>query len=102
MHTYSSLNKEFIPHYQGTLDGADRAMIYFDHDVLKRKQMPALSVQEVKELIGLEKLEVYDDVEVLETDLRSIEKDTCILLLMTSGNFSGLDLKNLASELVMS
>jgi hypothetical protein len=43
---------------------------------------------------------VYNDVSSLEQDLKNLDKDPCVLLLMTTGNFSGLDLKSLAREVV--
>lgn len=100
LHTYSSLNMEYIPQYHGTLDEADQAMIYFNPAVVKHKKLPPLSPEEVKKQFGKENLIVYNDAEQLECDLKSLGENTCVLLIMTSGNFSGMDLTSLAKELV--
>ena len=100
LHTCSSLNMEYIPQYKGTLDEADQAMVYYDPAVVKRKRLPALSPEEIKKQFGKKDLVVYTDSGQLESDLKSLSENTCVLLIMTSGNFSGIDLNNLARELV--
>ncbi|MFO7933646.1 MAG: Mur ligase family protein [Bacteroidales bacterium] len=100
LHTYSSLNMEYIPQYRGSLEEADHAMVYFNPAVVKHKKLPPLSPGEVKKHFGKEELAVYDSAEQLENDLKSLGKNNCVLLIMTSGNFSGIDLKQLAEEVV--
>jgi UDP-N-acetylmuramate: L-alanyl-gamma-D-glutamyl-meso-diaminopimelate ligase len=102
LHTCSSLNQEFMSQYRGALDEADRAIVYFNPAVVRRKRLPPLSPEMVKAQFGKEDLVVYDDASQLEQDLRKLDEKTCVLLLMTSGNFSGLDLHRLASDLVAS
>jgi UDP-N-acetylmuramate: L-alanyl-gamma-D-glutamyl-meso-diaminopimelate ligase len=98
LHTYSSLNMEFIPQYRGTMDEADLAMVYFNPAVVKHKRLPPLSTGEVQKQFGKKDLVVYNDAAQLERDLKALRKNTCVLLIMTSGNFSGIDLKSLARE----
>ena len=43
---------------------------------------------------------VYNDAFQLESDLKNLGENTCLLLLMTSGNFSGIDLNHLAKEVI--
>jgi len=100
LHTYSSLNMEYIPQYTGTLDEADHALVYYNPAVVKHKRLPPLSPEEVKKQFGKKDLVVYNDATQLENDLKALGKDTCVLLIMTSGNFSGIDLKQLAREVV--
>ncbi|MFH0755908.1 MAG: Mur ligase domain-containing protein [Bacteroidota bacterium] len=100
LHTYSSLNMEYIPLYNGSLKEADQAMVYYNPKVVKCKRLPELSPEEIKKHFGKEDLVVYNDAAQLENDLKSLGEDTCLLLLMTSGNFSGLDIRNLAREVV--
>jgi len=100
LHTYSSLNKEFIPQYRGTLDEADLAMVYFNPAVVKHKKLPPLTPEEVKTQFGRNDLLVYNDAAKLERDLKALGEKVCVLLIMTSGNFSGIDLKKLALEVV--
>ncbi len=100
LHTYSSLNKEFIPQYRGTLDEADQAMVYYNPAVVKHKKLPPLTPEEVKTQFGRKDLIVYNDAAKLEGDLKALGEKVCVLLIMTSGNFSGIDLKKLAQEVV--
>ncbi len=100
LHTFSSLNMEFIPHYKGALDEADQALVYFNPAVVKQKKLPILSPEEVQKQFCKEDLIVYNDSHELENHLRSLDENTFVLLIMTSGNFSGIDLLNLAKDVV--
>jgi UDP-N-acetylmuramate: L-alanyl-gamma-D-glutamyl-meso-diaminopimelate ligase len=100
LHTFSSLNMEYIPHYKGSLEAADKAMVYFNPAVVKRKRLPPLSPEDIKLQFDKEGLVVYNDSSQLEKDLRSLDDSTCLLLIMTSGNFSGIDLNKLAKDVV--
>ncbi len=100
LHTYSSLNMEYMPQYKGTLDEADQAMVYFNPAVVKRKKLPTLSPEEVQKQFNKEGLIVCNDSHELVKHLTSLDEKTFVLLIMTSGNFSGIDLKNLAKEVV--
>lgn len=99
LHTYSSLNKEYLPLYEGSLREADQALVYYNPKVVKSKKLPSLSPEEVKKHFGKKELVVHNDSSQLMDDLKQVDEDTFVLLLMTSGNFSGLDLNKLAEEL---
>ncbi len=49
LHTYSSLNKDFLPEYADTMNSADKAIVYFDHHALGIKRLPALKMEDVKQ-----------------------------------------------------
>ncbi|MEN8227560.1 MAG: Mur ligase family protein [Bacteroidota bacterium] len=100
LHTYSSLNMEYLPQYKGVLEEADQAMVYFNPAVVKRKKLPALSPDEVQKQFDKEDLIVCNNSHEVVNHLKSLDENTFVLLIMTSGNFSGIDLKNLAKELV--
>lgn len=100
LHSYSSLNMEYIPMYNGSLDESDQAMVYYNPAVVKSRRLPALSPGEVQKQFGKRGLEVYDTSSQLENALKQIGDDKIVLLLLTSGNFSGLDLNKLAIEVV--
>lgn len=100
LHTYSSLNMEYLPQYKGTLDESDHAVVYFNPAVVKHKRLPTLSPDEVQKQFDKDDLVVYNDSEALVDHLRSLDENTFVLLIMTSGNFSGIDLKSLAQEVV--
>ena len=100
LHTYSSLNKEYLPLYKDSLEEADKALVYYNPKVVRSKRLPALEPEEVKNHFGKTDLSVFTDTSQLAEELRKLNGNTCILLLMTSGNFSGLDLQNLAHDVV--
>ena len=100
LHTYCNLNMEYLPLYKDALNESDQAYIYFNPSVVKRKKLPALSPEEVRKQFKKEELIVHNDSNQLVTDLKSLDDDAYVLLIMTSGSFSGIDLHNLAKELV--
>ena len=61
LHTFSSLNEKFLSEYAGSMDGADKSIVYFSHHALDLKGLPALSKEEVKKHFGREDLIVADD-----------------------------------------
>jgi UDP-N-acetylmuramate: L-alanyl-gamma-D-glutamyl-meso-diaminopimelate ligase len=95
LHTFSSLNKEFIPHYSGTLDGADQAVVYFNKEVLGHKGMPELTVAFIKAGFNNEGIEVISAKEPLLYFLKSLKLKNTVVLLMSSGNFAGIDMKGI-------
>lgn len=100
LHTYSSLTQEFLSHYKNTMDNADVAMVYYNHHALQIKRLPELEKEKVYKAFGREDLKVYTDKDEMLKDIKSIEmKDVC-LLMMSSGNFDGIDFKVLADELI--
>jgi UDP-N-acetylmuramate: L-alanyl-gamma-D-glutamyl-meso-diaminopimelate ligase len=100
LYTESSLNMEFLPQYAGTLEEADHAMVYFNPKEVKRKGLPPLSPEQIKKQFGRNDLTVYNDSDQLERALRAMKEPNCVVLLMTSGNFSGIDLHRLAEDIV--
>ncbi len=100
LHTFSSLNKEFLPHYKYTMQAADRAIVYFNPEVLKHKQLPEITKEEVANAFSHPNLIVFTDSVKLTEELKKEEWENRNLLIMTSGNFSGVDIKKLASELI--
>jgi len=98
--TESSLNREFLPQYRGTLDDADQAVVFFDPSVVKKKQLPALDPEKVRASFNREDLLILSEPGLLEQTLKGISDRNCIVLLMTCGNFSGMDIHQLAKEMV--
>jgi len=99
LHTFSSLNKKFLPQYAGTMSKADRALIYFSPDVVKHKRLESLSAQEVKAAFGGTNVEIFTDSSALLSELQSINWESKNLLMMSSGNFDGIDFKTVAQQL---
>jgi UDP-N-acetylmuramate: L-alanyl-gamma-D-glutamyl-meso-diaminopimelate ligase len=98
LHTYSSLNKNFLSHYQGTMDPADVAIVYFSPHALQLKRLPEITEIQVKEGFNKEGLEVFTDPEQLVKRLFRDQDPGTVLLMMSSGNYDGVDLKDLGSR----
>lgn len=92
LHTFSSLNKAFIPQYAGAMDAVDHAVVYFDPAVVAHKRLPALDADFVAEAFGRRDLEVLTTVDALEARLQRVPLEQHVLLLMSSGRFGGADL----------
>jgi UDP-N-acetylmuramate: L-alanyl-gamma-D-glutamyl-meso-diaminopimelate ligase len=101
LHTYSSLNKEFLEHYKGTLDLADAAIVYFSPHALQLKRLPEITALQIKEGFGNEGIEVYTtSTQLVERLFRDDDPET-VLLMMSSGNYDGVDLKDLGCRWVL-
>lgn len=100
LHTYSSLSKEFLAHYTGSLNEADVPIVYFSPHAIQLKRLPPITKEQVKESFGNPKLEVYTDSGELSSKLLEMGWNNSVLLLMSSGDYDGMDLKDLAGKIV--
>lgn len=101
LHTFSSLNEQFLREYTGSMDGADDAIVYFSHHALKLKGLPTLDTATVKGYFGREDLIVSDSKDELESTVRkhiSGKDKPVFLLLMSSGTFDGIDWNSVSSQ----
>ncbi|MCB8963832.1 MAG: peptidoglycan synthetase [Bacteroidales bacterium] len=99
LHTFSSLTKEFLNQYNGTLSGAAKPIVYYNPHTIEHKQLQAISPEEVRSGFGNPSLDVYTDSSALIAELNSINWKNKNLLIMTSGNFSGVNLAELATKI---
>ena len=99
LHTFSSLNKNFLLQYENTMVNADLSIVFIDEKSFKQKKIAPLDASDVQNAFKDEKLHFFNHVNALESYLLSINFKDSNLLLMSSGNFSGLDLIKLAREL---
>jgi UDP-N-acetylmuramate: L-alanyl-gamma-D-glutamyl-meso-diaminopimelate ligase len=100
LHTYSSLNKEFLPQYNDTLNAADQAIVYFNPKALAIKKMPTLDHEEIKKAFDHDNLRIFDDSEALQAHLASLSWNNKNLLMMSSGNFNGLNLNEIGEKIL--
>jgi UDP-N-acetylmuramate: L-alanyl-gamma-D-glutamyl-meso-diaminopimelate ligase len=97
LHTFSSLNKEFIPLYKNSLDPADEAVVFFNPEVVKHKGLPEIQPSFVYDCFERRDLKVMTDAMDLETEMKmKIEEDNAVVLIMSSGNLGGIELKKLS------
>lgn len=99
LHTFSSLNKAFLQEYKNTMDDADLAIVYIDEKTFRHKKMEPLSEKDVKTSFNDDSIVFINDAAELKNYLKQLNLKNTNLLLMSSGNFGGLDLANLALEL---
>jgi UDP-N-acetylmuramate: L-alanyl-gamma-D-glutamyl-meso-diaminopimelate ligase len=94
LHTFSSLNEQFLSEYRGALDLADKAVVFYSRHALELKRMPLLPAEKVVEGFGKPGLVVLQEKEELQEWLMKQYYKNVNLLLMSSGNFEGLDIRD--------
>ncbi|HEY0677717.1 MAG TPA: Mur ligase family protein [Chitinophagaceae bacterium] len=99
LHTYSSLNEQFMQEYAGALEKADEAAVFYSRHALELKRMPDLEPEKVKQGFDKKDLMVFNRREALEEWLQSRKYDESNLLLMSSGNYDGLDVTTFANQI---
>jgi UDP-N-acetylmuramate: L-alanyl-gamma-D-glutamyl-meso-diaminopimelate ligase len=99
LHTFSSLNKAFLQQYKDTMQEADVAIVYIDEKTFAQKKMEPLNKHDVQTSFNDPNILFFSSATVLESYLRSLDFADTNLLLMSSGNYGGMDLVKLASEL---
>ncbi|SMD17432.1 UDP-N-acetylmuramate--L-alanine ligase [Pedobacter nyackensis] len=99
LHTFSSLNKEFLVQYADTMKDADTAIVYIDEKTFQHKKLEPFTKIDVQTAFKSDELQFFDNSEMLRDCLLKVNFYRTNLLLMSSGNFGGVDLVNLAREL---
>ena len=100
LHTFSSLQKEFLPQYENCMVNADKAYVYFSPKVVEHKNLPPISAQLVKEAFASDNVTVFIDSNDLISQIESDNLENSNLLLMSSGNFNGVNLNQFAQQLI--
>lgn len=100
LHTYSSLNEQFLAEYQGTLEDADAAAVYYSPHALELKRLPPLPEEKIVSGFGKKGLAVIHKKEDLAEWLLKQSYKNVNLLLMSSGNYDGLDIVALTDQII--
>ena len=100
LHTYSSLNKEFMQQYKGALEKTDIAVVFYSKHALQIKGLPELPESYVLEGFDKNGLLVMTDKNALEQWLHAQDYSNTNLVLMSSGNYDGIDLPSFAPTLI--
>jgi UDP-N-acetylmuramate: L-alanyl-gamma-D-glutamyl-meso-diaminopimelate ligase len=101
LHTYSSLNEQFLSEYAHSMDAADKAIVYFSHHALSLKGLPSLETGTVQQYFKRDDVFVIDEKPKLEQSVKDLLKQTdrpVCLLLMSSGTFDGIDWNSVSSH----
>lgn len=99
LHTFSSLQKEFLPQYKNCMLAADQAFVYFSPKTIEHKKLESISENQVFKAFGTDNLMVFTDSAQLFSLLEAISWKNKNLLIMTSGNFSGMNLAEFANQI---
>ncbi len=97
LHTYSSLNAEFLKEYQGALDAADKAVVFYSPDAVKIKQLDEVSIDQISKAFNREDLLIYTNPKEFQEYLKQENFSNSVLLLMSSGNYGGLNFDEVKS-----
>ena len=100
LHTFSSLTKEFLIQYKGTMQEVDSAAIYFNSHALELKRLPNLDKDMILDSFDKKGLKVFTTTEEVLQFIRENSQNGENILMMSSSNFGGLDLKELANEII--
>jgi UDP-N-acetylmuramate: L-alanyl-gamma-D-glutamyl-meso-diaminopimelate ligase len=99
LHTFSSLQKNFLPHYQNSMEAADEALVYFSPAVVAHKKLPELTKDEIQNAFG-NVVTVVDSTQDVLSFIRKHNLHNSVLLMMSSGTFDGIDYDELGQELI--
>jgi UDP-N-acetylmuramate: L-alanyl-gamma-D-glutamyl-meso-diaminopimelate ligase len=91
LHTYSSLNAEFLKEYKGALDAADVAVVFYSPHAVEIKKLEEVTKEQIANAFERDDLIIYTNPEDFKNFLFSQSFDNKSLLLMSSGNYGGLD-----------
>ncbi|HNP32689.1 MAG TPA: Mur ligase family protein [Flavobacterium sp.] len=91
LHTYSSLNPEFLKEYEGALDAADIAVVFYSPDAVKIKQLQEITYEQIAESFKRNDLIIYTEPAEFKNFLFNYDLNHSALLLMSSGNYGGLN-----------
>lgn len=95
LHTYSSLNKDFLSRYADTLKYCNKAVVYFNPQAVELKKLEKINAQQIIEDFNYPRLKVFTDTQELKNYISDLDLMNTNLLLMSSANFGGLNLKDL-------
>ncbi len=100
LHTFSSLMADFLPQYKGCMAEADIAYVYFNPKVIEHKQLTPITAEEVKQAFGTANVKVFTESLALQMQLQQLDYSNTALLMMSSGTFDGINVKEFAQQLI--
>lgn len=100
LHTFSSLSENFLDQYAGCMDAADRALVFYDPHAVQLKRLPPVPTERIQSAFKRDDLHVLTEPVALMGAVRKDMGDAGVLLMMSSGNFGGMDLSALAEAFI--
>ena len=101
LHTYSSLNADFMKEYEGVMDGVHEAVVFYSKHALELKRMPELDKAVVEKGFQKKGLHVFNTRAELESWLHNRDYDNCVVLFMSSGNYEGINTEEFAKKITV-
>jgi UDP-N-acetylmuramate: L-alanyl-gamma-D-glutamyl-meso-diaminopimelate ligase len=98
LHTYSSLSRDFLPLYEGSLDSVSAAFVFFNPHAVAIKKLEKLDKETVMKAFGSD-IEVFDNSMELFSKIRELNFSDPVFLFMSSGDFDGYDLKSVINQI---
>jgi len=101
LHAINSLQENFLDEYRDTMKSADVAIVYYDPELLKSYGLEWITPEKVRKAFSKDKLiQVYTDTDAMLERLYSLTWSNANLLLITSGNFSGIPFKDISETIL--
>lgn len=100
LHTYSSLTADFLPQYNHCMEQADTAYVYFNPKVIEHKRLEPINADDVQKAFATDNVQVFTDSRALQNQLMGLDYSNTALLMMTSGNFDGINIPDFATTLL--
>lgn len=100
LHTYSSLSEGFLDQYAGSMDAADRAIVFYDPHAVQLKRLPPIPPERIQRAFARADVQVMNDPIAVIGAVREGRKEKAVLLMMSSGNFGGLDIQALSEAFI--
>ena len=101
LHTFSSLNKNFLSEYRGSMQMADDAIVFYNPEVIAHKQLPPLNIDMVKNAFQQQNLTVITDKRDIMNYFDHLNVNNITIVFMSSGTYAGIDLKKLVGKLIL-
>jgi UDP-N-acetylmuramate: L-alanyl-gamma-D-glutamyl-meso-diaminopimelate ligase len=100
LHTFSSLSEEFLKEYKNAMNLADIGIVYYNPEAVEHKKLSPITSEMIYKSFNREDLEIFSNSKLLIDRLLTIENSNTQFLLMSSGNFNGIDIEQLANNIV--
>ncbi len=100
LHTFSSLSEEFLKEYKNAMNLADIGIVYYNPEAVEHKKLSPITSEMIFKSFNREDLEIFSNSKLLIDRLLTIENSDTQFLLMSSGNFNGIDIEQLANKIV--
>jgi UDP-N-acetylmuramate: L-alanyl-gamma-D-glutamyl-meso-diaminopimelate ligase len=97
LHTYSSLDKDFLIEYYESMRLADVKVVFYNAHTFELKRKELIEPEFIHEAFGDRRIHVFTEVESFRKFLEKQSWNKTNLLMMSSGSFGDIDINALAT-----